>query len=136
LTEPSGPGVRLDSGIYEGWTVPLEYDPLLAKLAVWGETRESAIARLDRALAEYAVTGGRTNVGFFREIMADAEWRAGRLSTAFLDGFFARRKNAELDLEAEAAAAIVLALGSVTKTESVRSAASVWLGSGREAGLH
>ena len=46
LHDPSGPGIRLDSGVYEGWTVPMEYDPLLAKLAVWADTREDAIARM------------------------------------------------------------------------------------------
>jgi len=78
----------------------------------------------------------RTNIAFFREIMADAEWRAGRLSTAFLDGFFERRAAAGPDLEAEAAAAIVLALSLVGKAESVRGVKeSAWLASGREAGM-
>jgi len=49
LREPSGPGVRLDSGVYPGWTVPLEYDPLLAKLVTWGPDRNTAIQRLQRA---------------------------------------------------------------------------------------
>jgi len=71
LSEPSGPGVRLDSGVYPGWTVPLDYDPLLAKLAVWGADRERALERLDRALAEYVITGIRTNVAFFRERQAE-----------------------------------------------------------------
>src|SRR5262249_38090556 len=110
LSEPAGPGVRVDSGVYEGWTVPLEYDPLLAKLAVWAETREQAIERMDRALAEYLVAGIRTNVAFFREILADGEFREGQLSTAFLEGFFARRGSVEDDLEAEAAAALVSAV--------------------------
>ena len=108
LSEPSGPGVRLDSGIFEGWKVPLEYDPLLAKLAAWGPTRESAIRRLDRALSEYVLAGVRNNIAFFREVLADAEFREGRLSTSFLDRFFKRRKKTEADPEAEAAAALVL----------------------------
>ena len=91
LREPSGPGMRLDSGVYPGWTVPFDYDPLLAKLAAWGPSRERAIGRMDRALAEYSVAGIRTNTAFFREILADAEFREGRLSTAFLEGLFARR---------------------------------------------
>ncbi len=106
LREPSGPGLRLDSGIYPGWTVPLDYDPLLAKLAAWGPARERAIARLDRALAEYSIAGIRTNIGFFREVLADPEFRAGRLSTSFLDGFFERRVSTEASIEAEAAAAL------------------------------
>ena len=131
LSEPSGPGIRLDSGIFEGWNVPLEYDPLLAKLAAWGPTRETAIRRLDRALAEYVLTGVRNNIAFFREVLADAEFREGRLSTSFIDRFFKRRKKTEADPEAEAAAALVLALSSTSSCPSPREV-SRWLDSGRE----
>src|SRR6266852_5575123 len=62
MVEPSGPGVRLDSGVYEGFTVPIDYDPLLAKLAVWGGTREDAIERMSRCLGEYHIAGIRTNL--------------------------------------------------------------------------
>jgi acetyl-CoA carboxylase biotin carboxylase subunit len=92
LREPSGPGVRLDSGVYAGWTVPLEYDPLLAKLVTWGRDRDAAIQRLQRALCEYTITGVETNLTFFREILDDAEFRAGKLSTEFVADFFGRRK--------------------------------------------
>src|SRR5205814_3113273 len=97
LSEPAGPGIRLDSGIFQGWDVPLEYDPLLAKLAAWGPERGTAIRRLDRALSEYVLTGVRNNITFFREVLADEEFREARLSTAFLGGFFKRRKKAEAD---------------------------------------
>jgi len=112
LSEPAGPGIRLDSGVFEGWSVPLEYDPLLAKLAAWGATREAAIGRLDRALSEYVLTGLRTNIAFFREILADAAFREGRLSTSFLEHFFHRRTKRDAAPEAEAAAALVLAMES------------------------
>ena len=131
LSEPSGPGIRLDSGIFEGWSVPLEYDPLLAKLAAWGSTREMAIRRLDRALSEYVLTGARNNIAFFREVLADADFREGRLSTSFLDRFFKRRKKTEADPEAEAAAALVLAVSSATSSPSPGET-SRWLDSGRE----
>jgi acetyl-CoA carboxylase biotin carboxylase subunit len=132
LREPAGPGLRLDSGVYAGWTVPLDYDPLLAKLVAWGATRERAIGRLDRALAEYSLAGIRTNIGFFRDILADADFRAGRLSTAFLDGFFGRNVSRETSLEAEAAAAIVGAMG-MKKSDVVEDAAvSRWVAAGRE----
>jgi acetyl-CoA carboxylase biotin carboxylase subunit len=131
LSEPAGPGIRLDSGIFEGWDVPLEYDPLLAKLAAWGGTREAAIRRLDRALSEYVLTGLRTNIPFFREILADAAFQEGRLDTSYLAGFFARRKIAADDPEAEAAAALVLALESRgTKPAAIDH--SSWLSCGRE----
>ena len=81
---PSGPGIRLDSGIYPGWTVPMEYDPLLAKLAVWGPTRKAAIARMTRALAECHIGGIKNNVAFFRDIMQDPEFAAGEIHTGFI----------------------------------------------------
>ena len=131
LSEPSGPGIRLDSGIFEGWNVPLEYDPLLAKLAAWGPTRETAIRRLDRALFEYKLTGVRSNIQFFREILTDAEFREGRLSTSFLDHFFDRRETTEATPEAEAAAALVLMLESGSARLQT-GGSSAWLSSGRE----
>src|SRR5579864_1430464 len=110
LREPAGPGVRVDSGIYPGWTVPLDYDPLLAKLVVWDEDRDSTIRRMQRALHEYAITGVETNVGFFCEIMDDPIFRKGWLHTGFVADFFARRQpksmpGAELELAAALAAA-------------------------------
>ena len=90
LDRPSGPGIRLDSGVYAGWTVPLEYDPLLAKMAVWAETRDDAIDRMRRVLDEYYVQGIKTNISFFRAVLPDAEFRAGRLHTGFIEEFFER----------------------------------------------
>ncbi len=126
LREPSGPGIRLDSGIYEGWTVPIEYDPLLAKLCAWAATRDAAAARLDRALAEYTLTGLRTNIAWFREILRDPEFLAGRLTTAFLDEFMKRRKKSEPSLEEEAAAALVLAMQSSKTTAAKPGTRSKW----------
>jgi len=130
LKEPSGPGVRVDSGVYAGWNVPLAYDPLLAKLCVWGETRERAVNRLERALSEYELTGVRTNLALFREICADSVFRQGRLSTAFLEQFFERRVNSAPHLEAEAAAALVLAMSGNSRNPV--SMPSGWLATGRE----
>ena len=111
LAEPSGPGIRLDSGVYQGWNVPYDYDPLLAKLVAWAPDRNTAISRLKRALTEYKVGGIRTNLSFFTEVLNDEAMQRGELSTAFLEGFFARRKPApDPCLEAEAVAAIVAAL--------------------------
>jgi acetyl-CoA carboxylase biotin carboxylase subunit len=119
LAEPSGPGIRLDSGVYEGWNVPFDYDPLLAKLAVWGPDRCAALNRLKRALLEYKVGGIRTNLAFFTDVLNDEAMQRGELSTAFLDGFFERRKQAaDPCIEMEAVAAIVAAL-SKQKTDVV-----------------
>jgi acetyl-CoA carboxylase, biotin carboxylase subunit len=85
LAEPSGPGIRLDSGIYQGWKVPLEYDPLLAKLVAYGENRQQTIGRLRRALEEYYVAGVKTNLRLFRRILDHPDFLAGRTDTGLLD---------------------------------------------------
>jgi acetyl-CoA carboxylase, biotin carboxylase subunit len=111
LAEPAGPGVRLDSGVYEGFTVPMDYDPLLAKLAVWAGTREAAIARMSRALDEYHVAGIRTNLSFFRRILADSVFHEGQLHTGFIGEFMSRSSPADAsDAELQAVVALVAAV--------------------------
>jgi len=87
---PSGPGIRLDEGVYEGWTVPNDYDPLLSKLIAWGNSREEAIARLRRALDEYTITGIKTNVGLFRRILLEPDFLRGEIHTKWLDELLRR----------------------------------------------
>jgi acetyl-CoA carboxylase biotin carboxylase subunit len=87
---PTGPGIRLDEGVYEGWTVPMEYDPLLSKLIAWGNSREETISRLRRALDEYSITGIRTNVSLFRRILSDPEFLRAEIHTKWLDELLAR----------------------------------------------
>src|SRR5271157_4919513 len=87
---PTGPGIRLDEGVYEGYTVPLEYDPLLSKLIAWGNSREETISRLRRALDEYTITGIRTNVSLFRRILTEPEFLRGEFHTKWLDELLAR----------------------------------------------
>lgn len=84
---PTGPGIRLDDGVYAGWTVPNEYDPLLGKLIAWGGDRTEAIARLERALGEYYTTGIETNVGLFRRILGTRDFQNGDIYTRWLDDF-------------------------------------------------
>ena len=84
LQEPSGPGVRVDSGLYEGLQVPLFYDPLLSKLIVWGKDRAHAIARMRRAIADYQVLGVRTTLPFAHWLMTNPRFLAGDLSTDFI----------------------------------------------------
>ena len=110
IDRPIGPGIRLDSGVYPGWTVPLDYDPLLAKASVWGASREVAISRMLRALEEYYVAGIKTNITFFRQILEDKEFRAGHLHTGFIDEFFARKTAPDHDEEARAVATLVAAI--------------------------
>lgn len=133
LRQPSGPGIRRDSGVYPGWTVPLEYDPMLAKLAVWAPSRDAAIERMRRALGEYVVEGIRTNIEWFDGVLDSADFRAGRLSTDFLNRFEPPAQRAAT-VEEEAVAAVVAAL-QVPRTQAVKNGgakASAWLASGRE----
>jgi acetyl-CoA carboxylase biotin carboxylase subunit len=138
LERPAGPGVRLDSGVYSGWEVPIEYDPLLAKMCAWAGTRSGAIARLKRALGEYYVSGITTNVAFFRQILDDPEFQAGRLHTGFIDEFFSRRAelSAVPETELEAVAALAAAVFSLNRSKAAAPAngntpASRWLTEGR-----
>jgi acetyl-CoA carboxylase biotin carboxylase subunit len=85
LRPASGPWVRDDSGAYEGYTVPRWYDTLVAKLIVWAEDRPAAIERMLRALDEYTVVGVRTTIPALARIVGHPDFRAGRLSTAFLE---------------------------------------------------
>jgi len=82
---PSGPGIRLDDGVYEGFTVSTEYDPMLGKLISWGKDRAEAIARLRRALVEHSVTGIKTNSALLLGILGDPEFLRGEISTRWLD---------------------------------------------------
>ena len=136
LREPSGPGIRLDSGVYPGWTVPLDFDPLLAKLVTWAPDRHGAIQRMLRALGEYSIVGVETNVGFLRELLNDAEFRQGRLNTGFVADYFKRRKPApeagrEVELAAALAAAAETAAGQqAARQEAVESRRWVFEGRG------
>jgi acetyl-CoA carboxylase, biotin carboxylase subunit len=97
LLAPSGPGIRRDSGMYEGWTVPMDYDPLLAKLIGYGTDRDQAISRLTRALSEYFVGGIKTNISLFRRILRNPEFRAAKIDTGFLDRLLKEKDDAERD---------------------------------------
>ena len=85
LEVPAGPGVRDDSGVYAGWTVPVEYDPLISKLVTWGATRREAIDRMRRAIGEYCVEGIQTNLGLFQSILRFPDFLEGKLDTGLLD---------------------------------------------------
>jgi len=84
LRNPEGPGVRNDSGLYDGMQVPLHYDPLLAKLICWGEDREQAIARMRRAVEEYVIAGVRTTLPFVAWLLRHPRFVAGDYSTDFI----------------------------------------------------
>jgi len=88
LQEPSGPGIRLDSGIRAGFEVPMEYDPILSKLIVYAENREAARQRMIRALENCVILGISTTIPFLLEVFKSAEFREGRTRTDFIDRHF------------------------------------------------
>lgn len=88
--EPSGPGIRLDSGIYPGWNVGTDYDPLLSKLVAYGGDRHQAISRIRRAVDEYVITGVKTNLSLFRRILTDPDFLAGKTDTGYLARLFGK----------------------------------------------
>jgi acetyl-CoA carboxylase biotin carboxylase subunit len=99
LRLPQGGGVRDDGGVYEGSQVSIYYDPMISKLAAWGRTRAEAIDRLRRALKEYSVEGIKTTLPFFRLIVEDEEFLAGKLDTGFIFRFNERQQRAEKKID-------------------------------------
>ncbi|MCI0371143.1 MAG: acetyl-CoA carboxylase biotin carboxylase subunit [candidate division NC10 bacterium] len=89
LRRPGGPGVRDDTGVYEGYEVPVHYDPLIAKLITWGESRAEAIQRMRRALQEYTIIGIQTTIPFHRRVMEDPKFLAGDLDTTYVEAVLA-----------------------------------------------
>ena len=92
LQIPGGPGVRVDLGIYEGYTVPIFYDPIIAKVIVWGRNRQEAILRMDRALQELVIKGIKTTIPFHRWLVNNHRFIEGDFDTNFLEEEYFQRK--------------------------------------------
>ena len=111
---PCGPGIRFDDGVYEGFTVSTEYDPMLGKLIAWGNDRADAIARLRRGLEELSVTGIKTNTSLLLTILRDSEFLNGEIFTRWLDerlpDLLAQKPTAKHDVQAEDAAILAALL--------------------------
>jgi len=105
--EPAGPGVRLDSGIYQGFEVPVQYDPILGKLIVWAEDRGAAIARMKRALSECVILGVQTPIEYMIDVLTSTAFAEGATHTGFLEEHFT---DWQPDQEADTAAVIGAAL--------------------------
>ena len=97
LSLPGGPGVRVDTHIYDGYVVPPHYDSLIAKVIAWGQDRDEAIARLARALDETVVDGIATTIGFQRRLLDDPRYRRGEVHTRFVEQFLAEQQAADRD---------------------------------------
>jgi acetyl-CoA carboxylase biotin carboxylase subunit len=143
LVTASGPGIREDSGVYEGWTVPLDYDPMLAKLIAYAPTREQAIERMTRALNEYFIAGIKTNLPLFRRILAHPDFRSADIDTGFLDRLLAQPPSAsalsEGELRIAAIAAALFAMNGKANTSPSATpqaeSGSAWAKAAREESL-
>ena len=92
---PAGPGIRDDSGVYEGFEVPIYYDPMISKLVAWGKDRHEAISRMRQALQNYLIAGIKTTVSFLVEVMADPRFLEGDIDTTFVETFLKRGEGGE-----------------------------------------
>ncbi len=142
LAMPEGPGIRVDSGAEEGWTVPLEYDPLIAKLCAWAPTRDEVIAKLRSALQEAVIGGIATTLGFFRELLEDPRFQAGQIDTNFLERGLDRAARHAAEPSDEARLAAMLAAVRVSRasqdgdeTGGRRGSPSRWKTRGRHFGV-
>jgi acetyl-CoA carboxylase biotin carboxylase subunit len=106
---PAGPSVRVDGGVAAGMTVPVDYDPMLAKIAAWGSTRDAALDRLRGALAETVVLGPATNLAFLGCVLDHPAFRRGDTHTGFIDEHLHPWQQPEPDLDAAAVAAALAA---------------------------
>jgi len=141
LSDPGGPGIRNDSGVYAGFAIPMEYDPMISKLAVWGENRKQVLGRMLRALEEYHLLGIRTNIPYLRKILMHPEFISGDYDTHFIP----KHQESLVEPEAEeadkmeaialATAAVIQFTGKNTQIaadpSAVQSKASAWKISGR-----
>lgn len=117
---PTGPGVRVDTGVYPGFEITPFYDPMIAKLIVWGETRGQAILRMRRALEEYRIVGVRTNIPFHQTMMNSHRFMAGQYDTRFVEERFSMQELEEGKGSYDEVAAIIATL--VTHQQTQRSA--------------
>ena len=143
--DSEGPGVRDDGGVYEGSEVSIYYDPMISKFAVYGKDRQEAIERMRRALSEYEIGGIKTTIPFFREVMEDEEFVAGKLDTGFIGRWQERRKVGEADAVSRDMALIAAAmaftkapanLGQAGRSEPQTAQLSRWGVAGRAARLN
>jgi acetyl-CoA carboxylase biotin carboxylase subunit len=130
--EPCGPGVRVDSGVYQGWTVGTDYDPLLAKLIVYAEDRPRAIARLSQALGNFRMLGVQTNTDFLRTLIDHPDFISGATDTGFISEHLGSWEPTHPQLSERIAAALASrrTLATSTSVGSDSQSQSPWLGMG------
>lgn len=121
---PEGPGIRHDTGVYEGAEVSVHYDPIISKLVAWGADRKQAVSRMSRALREYEIGGLKTNTGFLKTVIDCPEFRKNLIYTRFIDDNqrLLKRRKADLPLE------ILFGLAVLDRQESVKPRLTVFSG--------
>jgi len=132
LRPAAGPGIRDDGGVGVGYTVPVFYDSMIAKLIAWGATRGESVARMRRALAEYQVLGIKTTIPFFLWLIEQPEYGTGEYDTTYLDGLLATRRESfsELDEREEDVAAMAAALDAYLRASTAAAGQNGSKGSG------
>lgn len=144
LRVPGGPGVRDDSALYEGYEVPIWYDPMISKLITWGADRDVAIRRMRRALREMRVVGIATTIPLFQRVMADPDFVEGKFDTGYLDRLLRQPAALSADEQRREELAEVAAMTAALHTflrEEARvfqvndGSASAWKRAGRDAAL-
>jgi acetyl-CoA carboxylase biotin carboxylase subunit len=139
LIEPGGPGVRVESGIYEGFEVPIYYDPLIAKLLVWAPTRQEAISRMKRALSETIIRGIKTSIPFHLIVMNNQNFISGNYDTTFIDNVLGKIKYKKENYEIAAIAATIKKLleeQKITEIEKKKETGiNPWKLAGRQEGV-
>ena len=137
----AGPGVRDDGGVLPGYTVPVFYDSMIAKLIAWGASRPDAVPRMLRALQEYEVIGVRTTIPFFLWLLREPDFLAGRFETTYLDRLLGSRRGAsfsEFTRDDERAIVIATALDAMFRSlqgGASRQGGSAWTIAGRQEAL-
>ena len=123
LRAPAGPGIRDDSGAYEGWTVPTAYDPLISKVVAWAPERKGAIARMVRALTEYDVRGISTTIGFCRDLVASVAFASAEFDTTYVDRLLQETGRTDTKIDGlEEVVAIAAAVWAARNAEPVEAA--------------
>ncbi|MFN3741323.1 MAG: acetyl-CoA carboxylase biotin carboxylase subunit [Anaerolineales bacterium] len=122
MTIPSGPGVRVDTGVYPGFEITPYYDPMIAKLIVWGETRAQAILRMRRALEEFRIIGVHTNIPFHQTLMDSTRFLGGQYDTRFVEERFSME---ETDAERETLHEIAALLATLAAHQETQHAAQI-----------
>jgi acetyl-CoA carboxylase, biotin carboxylase subunit len=143
ITEPLGLGVRHDGYVYEGYEIPIYYDPLISKLIVWGKTRDQAIARMRRSLFNYKITGIKTTIKFLERIMYAPDFVNGNYNTHFIEknkAFLEEKDQCKGDCKAMAIIAAFIdyqnSLASAQQNSGIKPCATGWKSAGRRMSLH